>query len=270
MVAERVAETDASIHINAVEKVYRAAQGGDVRALMPIDLEIGDGEFVSVVGPSGCGKTTLLKLVAGLARPTAGEVVLRGRPISGPRRDVGVVFQAPALFPWKTVLENALLPAAVQRLDRAAARARALQLLGLVGLDGFETKYPHELSGGMQQRNAIVRALIHDPSILLLDEPFGALDALTREQMNLLLQKVWMESRKTALLITHSIPEAVFLSDRVVVMSPRPGRILEIIPVPEPRPRALSLTATERYGRAVERIRSLLGAAADAARGPLD
>jgi NitT/TauT family transport system ATP-binding protein len=256
MVAERVAETDASIHINAVEKVYRAAQGGDVRALMPIDLEIGDGEFVSVVGPSGCGKTTLLKLVAGLARPTAGEVVLRGRPISGPRRDVGVVFQAPALFPWKTVLENALL--------------RALQLLGLVGLDGFETKYPHELSGGMQQRNAIVRALIHDPSILLLDEPFGALDALTREQMNLLLQKVWMESRKTALLITHSIPEAVFLSDRVVVMSPRPGRILEIIPVPEPRPRALSLTATERYGRAVERIRSLLGAAADAARGPLD
>jgi NitT/TauT family transport system ATP-binding protein len=269
-VAGAATTADSSIHIKGVEKVYRTARGDDVRALMPIALDIADGEFVSVVGPSGCGKTTLLRIVAGLTPPTVGEVIFRGTPIRGPRRDVGVVFQAPALFPWKTVLENALLPAAVQRLDRATARTRALQLLGLVGLDGFETKYPHELSGGMQQRNAIVRALIHDPAILLLDEPFGALDALTREQMNLLLQKVWMESRKTALLITHSIPEAVFLSDRVVVMSPRPGRILEIIPVPEPRPRVLGLTATERYGRLVDRIRSLLGAAADAARGPLD
>jgi NitT/TauT family transport system ATP-binding protein len=268
--SDGTAAADASIYIKGVEQVYRTAHGGDVRALVPIDLDIGDGEFVAIVGPSGCGKTTLLRIVAGLNRPTAGEVIFHGRPIRGPRRDVGIVFQAPALFPWKTVLENALLPAAVQRLDRAASRTRALQLIGLVGLDGFETKYPHELSGGMQQRNAIVRALIHDPSILLLDEPFGALDALTREQMNLLLQRVWMESRKTALLITHSIPEAVFLSDRVVVMSPRPGKILEVIPVPEPRPRALGLTATERYGQLVERIRTLLGTGADAVHGALD
>lgn len=261
MAGSTVAPTSA-IRMRGVEKVFRATQGTDVRALMPVDLEIADGEFVSVVGPSGCGKTTLLRIVAGLTTPTAGEVLLNGRPVKGPRRDVGIAFQAPALFPWRTVLENAMLPIDVQGLARDRARRRALELVRLVGLDGFETKYPHELSGGMQQRNAIIRALIHDPAILLLDEPFGALDALTREQMNLLLQKVWMESGKTALLITHSIPEAVFLSDRVVVMSQRPGRILEIIPIPEPRPRSLGLTGTERYGKTVERIRALLGPAA--------
>jgi NitT/TauT family transport system ATP-binding protein len=252
-----------AIRMRAVEKIFRATRGTEVRALMPIDLDIGVAEFVSVVGPSGCGKTTLLRIVAGLTLPTAGEVRVSGETVRGPRRDVGVAFQAPALFPWKTVLQNALLPAAVQRLDRDRARERALELVHLVGLEGFENKYPHELSGGMQQRNAIIRALIHDPAILLLDEPFGALDALTREQMNLLLQRVWMESRKTALLITHSIPEAVFLSDRVVVMSQRPGRVLEVIAIPESRPRALGLTATAQYARTVERIRALLGASSE-------
>lgn len=247
------------IRLNGVEKIFRSMRRGEVHALTKIDLHVGAGEFVAVVGPSGCGKTTLLRIIAGLVRSSAGETSVGGEAVSGPRRDVGVVFQAPALFAWKTVLENALLSAAVQRRDQRAATVRARELIQLVGLEGFENRYPHELSGGMQQRSAIVRALVHDPSILLLDEPFGSLDALTREHLNMLLQEVWLESRKTALLITHSITEAVFLADRVVVMSARPGRVLEIIPVTDPRPRSFSITSTEAFGRKVERIRSLLG-----------
>src|SRR5262249_16370613 len=195
-----------------------------VRALEAIEFEIGEGEFVAIVGPSGCGKTTLLKILAGLIPASAGSALLCGTPITGPRRDIGVVFQAPVLCPWRTVLGNVLLPADVQRLDRRQLRAVALDLLRLVGLEEFQGRYPWELSGGMQQRVAIVRALIHDPAMLLMDEPFGALDAMTREQMNLELQRIWLERRKTVVFITHSIPEAVFLADRGFVMTSRPGR----------------------------------------------
>jgi NitT/TauT family transport system ATP-binding protein len=180
---------------------------------------------------------------------------LRGTAITGPRRDIGVVFQSPVLFPWRSVLQNVLLPADVQRLGRAQHERAALDLLALVGLGGFEHRYPWELSGGMQQRVAIVRALIHDPALLLMDEPFGALDAMTREQMNLELQRIWLERRKTVVFITHSIPEAVFLADRVLVMTPRPGRIAETVAVDMPRPRSLEVMNTAEFGSFVSRIR---------------
>ena len=176
-----------------------------------------------MVGPSGCGKTTLLKILAGLMPPSRGDARLRGTPITGPRQDIGVVFQSPVLFPWRTVLDNVLLPIDVQGLPRERHRRAALDLLALVGLEGFERRYPWELSGGMQQRVALTRALVHDPAMLLMDEPFGALDAMTREQMNVELQRIWLERKKTVVFITHSIPEAVFLGDRVLVMSPRAG-----------------------------------------------
>jgi len=224
-------------------------------ALDAIDFAVGEGEFVAVVGPSGCGKTTLLKILAGLIPPSTGEASLRGTPIAGPRRDIGVVFQAPVLFPWRSVLDNVLLPAHVQRLDRERHRRAALELLALVGLAGFEHRYPWELSGGMQQRVAIVRALIHDPALLLMDEPFGALDAMTREQMNLELQRIWLERRKTVVFITHSIPEAVFLADRVLVMTARPGRIAETVAVGLERPRPIEIMNTAAFGAHVRRIR---------------
>src|SRR5690349_21530040 len=212
------------IGVHLLSKVYQTGRA-PVVALDNIDFTVGEGQFVAVVGPSGCGKSTLLKILAGLLPASKGEARLQGTPIAGPRRDIGVVFQSPVLFPWRTVLGNALLPVDVQRLGRDKLRGRAMDLLSLVGLDGFETRYPWELSGGMQQRVAMVRALVHDPAILLMDEPFGALDAMTREQMNLELQRIWLERRKTILYITHSIAEAVFLADRVFVMTPRPGRI---------------------------------------------
>jgi NitT/TauT family transport system ATP-binding protein len=229
-------------------------------ALKDIDFAIPEGEFLSVVGPSGCGKSTLLKILAGLIPATAGEAFLNGTPIDGPRRDIGVVFQSPVLFPWRTVLGNVLLPADVQRLGRAPMEKRAYELLKLVGLDGFERRYPWELSGGMQQRVALVRALIHDPAILLMDEPFGALDAMTREQMNVELQRLWLERKKTVVFITHSTAEAVFLGDRVLVMTPRPGRIGDLFRVDIPRPRALDVMNTEIFGGYVRRIRAVLNA----------
>ena len=198
-----------------------------------------EGEFIAVVGPSGCGKSTLLKILAGLLPPSQGEALLRGTPISGPRRDIGVVFQSPVLLPWRSILENVLLPIDVQHLGGGRYRTAALELLELVGLQEFAHRYPWELSGGMQQRVAIARGLIHDPAMLLMDEPFGALDAMTREQMNLELQRIWLERKKTILFITHSIPEAVFLADRVLVMSARPGRIMDVVKVDIPRPRRL-------------------------------
>src|SRR5207244_4536508 len=188
-----------------------------------------------------CGKSTLLRVLAGLLPPTRGEARLRGTPIAGPRRDIGVVFQAPVLFPWRTVLDNVLLPVDVQGLPRDRHRRAALDLLALVGLEGFEQRYPWELSGGMQQRVSIIRALIHDPAMLLMDEPFGALDAMTRELMNLALQRIWLERKKTVLFITHSIPEAVFLADRVLVMTTRPGRLLDDVRVKLPRPRPVDV-----------------------------
>ena len=237
-------------------KYGRGATG--VLALSDISFTVADGEFIAVVGPSGCGKSTLLKILAGLLPQTEGEASLKGTPIKGPRRDIGVVFQSPVLFPWRSVLGNVMLPADVQGLDQAEMKKRALDLINLVGLDGFENRYPRELSGGMQQRVGIVRALIHDPAILLMDEPFGALDAMTRETMNVELQRIWMERRKTVLFITHSTAEAVFLADRVIVMTPRPGKIGDEFTVDLPRPRKLEVMNTERFGAYVKRVRAAL------------
>jgi NitT/TauT family transport system ATP-binding protein len=228
--------------------------------LSDIDCAVADGEFLSIVGPSGCGKSTLLKILAGLLSRTSGEALLNGAPIDGPRKDIGVVFQSPVLFPWRSVLGNVLLPVDVQQLGRDKMTARAMDLLKLVGLDGFEHRYPWELSGGMQQRVALVRALIHDPALLLMDEPFGALDAMTREQMNVELQRIWMERRKTVVFITHSTSEAVFLGDRVMVMTPRPGKIGDLFAVDLPRPRTLDVMTTEKFGVYVRRIREKLNA----------
>jgi NitT/TauT family transport system ATP-binding protein len=239
-------------------KVYETRDGANVRALASINLSVKSGEFLTVVGPSGCGKSTLLKVLGGLTPRSAGEARLNGSPIDGPRRDVGVVFQSPTLLPWRTVLDNVMLPIHVLGLDRRAGRQRALGLIRMVGLTGFEKKYPNELSGGMQQRVAISRALVHEPALLLMDEPFGALDALTREAMNTELQRIWMETRRTIFLITHSITEAVFLGDRVAVMTPRPGRLAEVIDVDIPRPRSLDVMTAPTFGALVTRIRRLL------------
>jgi NitT/TauT family transport system ATP-binding protein len=245
----------AQVHLRGVKKTY----DNKIEVIHGIDMEIADGEFIVSVGPSGCGKSTLLKILAGLLRPTEGTAELRGQPIAGPRRDIGVVFQTPVLFPWRTVLGNAMLPADVQRRDRRAMQQRALDLLGTVGLGGFERRYPRELSGGMQQRVGIVRALLHDPAILLMDEPFAALDAMTREAMSVELQRIWMQRRVTALFITHSIAEAVFLADRVIVLTPRPGTIGDQFEVDLPRPRTLEVMNTEQFGQHVRRVRSALG-----------
>jgi len=253
----RVAREASPAPVIAVRRLTKSygTTAAPVTALEAIDFAVADGEFVAVLGPSGCGKSTLLKILAGLFPPSSGEAALRGTLISGPRRDIGVVFQSPVLFPWRSVLHNVLLPADVQRLGRAEHERKALDLLALVGLGGFEHRYPWELSGGMQQRVAIVRALIHDPALLLMDEPFGALDAMTREQMNLELQRIWLERRKTVLFVTHSIPEAVFLADRVLVLTSRPGRIAETVAVDMPRPRSLEVMNTAAFGSFVARIR---------------
>jgi NitT/TauT family transport system ATP-binding protein len=236
-------------------KTYETLEGEQIAALEGVDLAISDGESVSVVGPSGCGKSTLLKIFAGLLPRTSGQLELLGVPIEGPRKNIGIVFQDAVLLPWRTVLKNTMLPVDVQNLDRQTYLKRARELLAMVGLAGFEHKYPFELSGGMQQRVSITRALVHDPDVLLMDEPFGALDAMTREQMNLELQRIWMQSKKTVLFITHSIPEAVFLGDRVAVMTQRPGRIAEVLDVDFPRPRRLELMNEPEFGKLVTRIR---------------
>ena len=253
-------ETQALIAVQGLGKTYDTGTG-PVVALHDIDFAVEDGAFAAVVGPSGCGKSTLLRILAGLAPPSAGRAMLAGREIVGPRRDIGVVFQQPVLFPWRSVLGNVLLPIDVQRLGRTKARAQAMALLSTVGLEGFEGRLPRELSGGMQQRVALVRALIHDPSLLLMDEPFGALDAMTRESMNLELQRIWIERRKTVLFITHSVAEAVFLADQILVMSPRPGRIVDRLAVDFPRPRPLEIVNTPGFGVHVKRIRRALNAA---------
>jgi NitT/TauT family transport system ATP-binding protein len=249
---------DPIIRVRELGKLYRTQKGDGVSALSNITFDVADGEFITCVGPSGCGKTTLLKILAGLLPRDSGEALLRGSSIEGPRRDIGVVFQTSVLLPWRTVLDNTLLPAQVLGLDRERSRERAQALIRLAGLEGFEDKYPFELSGGMQQRNSIIRALIHDPAILLMDEPFGALDAMTREQMNLDLMRIWQRSGKTIVLITHSIAEAVLLGDRVVVMSPRPGRIVDMIDIDLPRPRDFEMVATPEFGNYSKRIREHL------------
>ena len=247
------------IAVRHLTKRYGAA-AQPVIALQDIDFSIQDGEFISIVGPSGCGKSTLLRILAGLQPASEGDALLDGTPIAGPRRDIGVVFQSPVLFPWRSVLNNCLLPVDVQKLGRNRMRPRAMELLRLVGLEGFEHRFPWELSGGMQQRVSLVRALIHDPALLLMDEPFGALDAMTREAMNVELQRIWLERKKTVLFITHSIGEAVYLADRVLVMTPRPGRILDDLRIDLPRPRGLEVMNTEAFGGYVRRIRDAFNA----------
>jgi NitT/TauT family transport system ATP-binding protein len=248
------------IVVSSLEKTYARRGRTQVQALAGISVEIGAGEFITIVGQSGCGKTTLLKILAGLLQRSAGSVTLRGQSVDEPSRDIGIVFQDPVLLPWRTVFDNVMLPVEVLGLDRRSSAKRGMDLLGLVGLRRFEEKYPHELSGGMRQRVAIARALVHDPSLLLMDEPFGALDAMTREFMNLELLRIWKESGKTIVFITHSIPEAAFLADRVIVMSARPGRIKEIVEVRLPRPRDLDMMASDEFGVYTRRIRHLFDA----------
>jgi NitT/TauT family transport system ATP-binding protein len=248
------------VRVGDLQKIYRTRDGNEIHALKDVDLAIAEREFVSIVGPSGCGKTTLLKILCGVLARSSGEVLVGGRPIDGPSRDVGVVFQAPVLLPWRTVLQNVMVPIRIQGRALAEFEVRARRLISMVGLAGFEHKYPSELSGGMQQRVGICRALVHDPSFLLLDEPFGALDAMTREAMNEELQRIWRESQKTVMLVTHSIPEAVYLADRVVVMTPRPGRIVDVIRIDLPRPRQLAMHNTPEFGRYVSAIRAHFGA----------
>lgn len=243
------------VQISHLEKVYPTQDDGQVHALSDIMLDVAPGSFLTIVGPSGCGKSTLLKILAGILPYSSGEVTIGGKRLNGPSRDLGVVFQAPVLLPWRTILQNVLVPSEVQGLDPTTSRKRALELLELVGLAGFENKYPRELSGGMQQRVGICRALVHKPAFLLMDEPFGALDAMTRETMNLELLRIWKEQSATVLLVTHSIPEAVFLADRVVVMTPRPGRIAEIRDIDLPRPRSLDMFNTEAFGAHTRAIR---------------
>ncbi|ANZ41339.1 nitrate/sulfonate/bicarbonate ABC transporter ATP-binding protein [Lentzea guizhouensis] len=229
---------------------------GDVEALAGIDLAVGEHEFVAVIGRSGCGKSTLLRLVAGLLTPTSGRIAVAGEPVVRPRRDVSVMFQRPALLPWRSVLANVLLPVEVLRLPGAH---QAHELLELVGLAGFEKRLPHELSGGMQQRVALCRSLIQQPRVMLMDEPFSALDALTREELSQELQRVQLELPRAVVLVTHSIEEAVLLADRIVVLSPRPGRVHRVVEVPVPRPRALGQAGLDDVSR---ELRGLLGVTA--------
>jgi NitT/TauT family transport system ATP-binding protein len=242
------------IRLAGAAKTYVTADG-PVESLRPLTFDIRAGEFLSIVGPSGCGKSTLLKLVAGLLPASAGEIVLDGARVDGPPENVGIVFQSPVLLAWRSVLDNVMLQIEMRGLDQRSFLDQAKALLRMVGLEGFERKYPWQLSGGMQQRAAICRALIHDPAVLLMDEPFGALDAMTREKMNLELQRIWSETRKTVLFITHSIPESIFLSDRVLVMTERPGRIAAVYDVPLARPRRLAIMGSAEFSELALTIR---------------
>jgi NitT/TauT family transport system ATP-binding protein len=236
--------------------VTYASSRGPVVALHGLNARLGAGEFLSVLGPSGCGKSTLLKVVAGLLAPSDGSITLEGASITGPRPDVGIVFQQPTLLPWQTVLDNVLLPIRTLGMDEVAGRKRALELLELVGLAKFASHYPNELSGGMQQRVGIARGIIHDPKLLLMDEPFAALDAMSREHMMIELQRIWLATKKSVVFITHSIPEAVFLSDRIVVLSERPGRTVREVRVDLPRPRNIDTMASPAFASYANELRA--------------
>jgi NitT/TauT family transport system ATP-binding protein len=245
------------ILIEGVSQTFKTSEGR-VSALSQVDLAVGAGEFVVLLGPSGCGKSTLLLIVAGLLSPTIGSVRIGETDVVSPYTQLGVVFQDPTLLDWRTALRNIMIQAEVRGIDKTSARTRALELIEATKLRGFENAYPAELSGGMKQRVAICRALLHDPPLLLMDEPFAALDALTREQMVIDLQSLWLSDQKTVIFVTHSISEAVFLADRVVVFSPRPGRLLEIFPVDIPRPRRLEDQEKPEFTELVARITELL------------
>jgi NitT/TauT family transport system ATP-binding protein len=248
------------ISANALSKTYASERSGSITALQAVTFDIAEGEFVSLVGPSGCGKSTLLRLLAGLLPSTSGSLTLAGEPLRGPGPESAIVFQSPVLLPWRTILQNVLLPIEFRKWPIAEYRRKAVDLLALVGLGQFVDAFPYELSGGMQQRAAIVRALVQDPKLLLMDEPFGALDAMTREQLNLEVLRIWSRSRKTVVFVTHSIAESIFLSDRVFVMTSRPGTLAEIIDIDLPRPRDLKMINTAKFGDYAAHIRSLLDA----------
>ena len=240
--------------VERVTKIYSDGTNEFV-ALEGVSLEAKLNEFLTIVGPSGCGKSTLLKCIAGLLDLDGGSIEIDGSRVDGPYSRAGLVFQDPALFDWRTAVKNIMLQAEIRRLPKEQCERRAYELLKLVGLEGFEEAYPDELSGGMRQRVAICRALLHDPPLLLMDEPFGALDALTREKLNLDLEKIWAESRKTVIFITHDIEEACFLADRVIVMTSRPGRIASEVTIDLPRPRTLKLKETPQFQEKVATIR---------------
>ncbi|MGH6891774.1 MAG: ABC transporter ATP-binding protein [Dongiaceae bacterium] len=244
------------LSVDGVRLVYQTSRG-PLTALDGLGFGLGEREFVSVLGPSGCGKSTLLKLVTGLIRPTAGSITLAGAEVNGPRPDVGIVFQQPTLLPWRNVLDNVLVPIRARGAAVHEYRQTALDLLELVGLGAFARHHPHELSGGMQQRVGVARGLVSDPALLLMDEPFAALDAMTRETMMDELQRIWMSTTKAVLFITHSIPEAVYLSDRILVMGARPGRIIETLEVDLPRPRSIETMANPRFIELANHLRGV-------------
>ena len=242
------------VHVRNLDKVYRSKQA-DIEALKSIHLDIQEHEFISVLGPSGCGKSTLLKCLAGLEPITSGEVILNGAPVKSPPDNMGIVFQRDILLDWRNILNNVLFITEIRGAKRTDYEDKARTLLKRFGLEGFEHKHPWELSGGMRQRVSICRALLDNPELLLLDEPFGALDAMTRDDLNLELARLWQETKKTVLFITHSIAEAVFLSTKVVVMSSNPGKIDEILDIELPHPRALNLRETPEFGEYVQHLR---------------
>jgi NitT/TauT family transport system ATP-binding protein len=243
------------IRFDRVGKTFRGRDGTAVEALGDISLEVAEGEFVAIVGASGCGKSTLLRLVAGLVPATTGAVLLGGEEVTAPRSETAMVFQAATLLPWADVLRNVTFPLRLMGKVAPDTEAKARALLDTAGLAGFESKLPRELSGGMQQRVAICRALLQEPRLLLMDEPFGALDALTREEMSIELLRLWAARRMAVLFVTHSIPEAVLLADRVIVMSPRPGRIVDVVEVNLPRPRSFDQEGSDEFQRCTRRIR---------------
>jgi NitT/TauT family transport system ATP-binding protein len=253
--------TAGAIQVANLSKTFSRDGTAALEALRDVTVDIRAGEFVAFVGPSGCGKSTLLKLIGGLFEPTSGRITVDGTPVVGPRRGIGVMFQTPVLFPWRTVLENVLLPSEVSGVERSAATEKALGILELVGLRGREAAYPRELSGGMQQRAALSRVLVTDPPIILMDEPFGALDEFTRERMNLEILRIWQERGQTIIFVTHSIAEAVFLADRVVVMGTSPGRVLSVVDVPLGRPRTIELMRSPEFASTVFEVREFLGVA---------
>jgi NitT/TauT family transport system ATP-binding protein len=249
----------ALIAVSDVSRTFMSG-GTTVTALDHVGFEVQAGNFVSIVGPSGCGKSTLLKIVSGLLPPSSGTVTVNGEPVRAPLENVGMVFQAPVLLKWRSVTANILLPVEFARLDIPSHTERTRALIKVVGLDGFDEMYPHQLSGGMQQRVSLCRALVTDPQLLLMDEPFGALDAMTRDELDMELLRIWEERKKTVLFVTHSIQEAVFLSDVVFVMSARPGRLLEQITINLPRPRSMEMMTDQKFGGYALKIRALLAA----------
>lgn len=247
------------ISVRNVSKVFKTLTGADVVALKDVSFDVEEGEFIAIVGPSGCGKSTLLRIVAGLAPSSEGEILIEGMRVDGPAKGVGMVFQTPVLMPWKKVVENIVFPLQIMGRNSEVNDSNLSRLMRLLGLEGFENAYPFELSGGMQSRVSIGRALITSPKILLMDEPFGALDALTREKMGLELLNIWREYRNTVLFVTHDVAEAVFLADRVVVMSARPGRIKNIVRIELERPRDLAIKSSQHFAEYTLNVRRDLG-----------